>query len=352
MSDESSGDRSTYPAIDPSIVPVTISADEVHFRAGPWNGPVFTLEDEHREGKLADLVGMLDGTNSVTDILDEFEGDEAAVRHVLDRLQRKRILDSRTRPSAERREVDPGFISGGDLASINTDRVVVAATGGLERIVVEDLLDTDVGTIEVVTEESSDRTLGAETSDRIDRTSLAELPRAVDEADVGVIVTDRPAPRLFGEFNRLAHESDTPYVSGQVCGFDGIVGPTVVPGETSCYACFEERRDANLPSESEYRAFERSVSETDGSPGLGVGAFDHVVTGLVTAELLNFLARDVGFLAGRVVRYDFSELAVETNEVLRMPRCPVCGAGDGSADVDRVFTLDTLLEDLNRGDDD
>ncbi|NEU55569.1 TOMM precursor leader peptide-binding protein [Halorussus sp. MSC15.2] len=352
MSDEPPQRRSMYPTIDPAIVPVRVTPDKVHFRAGPWSGPVFTLEDEQREAKLADLVGMLDGTNSVADILDEFEGDEAAVRHVLDRLQRKQILDSRSAPEDEPREIDSGFVSEGDLSSVDADRVAVVATGGLGRIVVGDLLDTAVGTIEVVDEESGNRTQAELTADRVERASRSELPRIVEEADVAVLVTDRPAPELFAEVNRLAHEFDTPYVSGQTCGFDGLVGPTVIPGETSCYECFEERRDANLPSSSEYHAFEQTVGKTADSPGPSVAAFDHVVAGLVTTEVLNFLVRDVAFLAGRVVRYDFAELAVETNEVLRMPRCPVCASGTDSADVDRVFTLDTLLEDVNRGGDD
>lgn len=352
MSDEPTPGRSTYPTIDPTIVPVSVSPDKVHFRAGPWSGPVFTLEDEQREGKLADLVDMLDGTNSVPDVLDEFEGDEATVRHVLDRLQRKQILDSRTRPEPDQQEVEPGFVSGGDLSTVDVDRLAVVATGGLGRIVVEDLLCTAVDTIEVVGEEAVGPTPTVPTDERVERASREQLPRVVREASVAVLVTDRPAPDLFAELNRLAHDSDTPYVSGRVCGFDGLVGPTVVPGETSCYECFEQRRDANLPSADEYHEFERTVGETGESPGPATSAFGHVVAGLVTTELLNFLARDVGLLAGRVVRYDFSQLTVETNEVLRMPRCPVCDTGDDSADVDRVFTLDTLLEDLNRSGDD
>lgn len=339
-------DVAQYPKLNPSFVPVTPTPNRVHFRAGPWSGPVFSLSDDGGDGELARLVGLLDGSHSIAEVLARFDDDDhGAVVGVLRQLEERRIVydaaeDAGPEPAGDV-AASNWYVSDADLEAIDASVTVVAA-GDVGSILLDDLLATGVSAVTVV--RAGGATVGDRDDDRVETVdrSAADLRTRLAESDVAAVVADRPAPEQFDAVNRAAHEVGTPFVAGQLCGYDGLVGPMVLPGESSCYECFVGRRDANLPAPDEFRAFQATAER----PGPSVSAFARVVEGLVTVDLLNYLSYGLGFTVGRVLHYDFSYLRVEGNEVLRLPRCDVCGKPTGDVDVNRHVTFDGLVREL------
>lgn len=344
-----------FPRIDPSLVPVERSPDDFHFRAGPWSGTVFEISDDDEDGKLADVIGMLDGTNTVEEILAEFEEDDRTdVLQVLYVLQQEEILYEGT-GTIERDGVS-GYLSATGQFSVEamerlaSSTVTLVGSGRTATFVAADAAEIGVEVaFRHLGEGRRPPGLGDAAVEMLDRDDFDD---AVASSDLVVHAADRPHPDALERLNRLVHESGVPLLVGQVAGLDGVVGPTILPGETACYECFRQRRYANVEAPERYRAYEQVVGDAANAPGPNLAGFGHVVAGCLELELLNQLSGGFGFTVGRIVHYDFSDLSVEANDVLRMPRCPVCGSSPEQVDHDRHLSLEAMVEERNRRDDD
>lgn len=345
MSDQPS--LASYPRLNPAFVPVIVSDDEVHFTTGPWSGPLFEISDEDRDGVLADLVALLDGTKHIDEIRSEFNparGDD--VTAVLRALQEKSIVrDAGNELDADRAAIG-GYFALRDTDADPADRIArsrlgVVGAGTVGKTVVEILLEADVGRIEYVDLESVDtewmRSLDDGQCDACDADQLGDV---IANADFVVLAADRPYPALASEIDDRAHESGTPWTAGIVNGLDGRIGPTVYPGETACYECFRRRADAASRSDVGYS----SVAEASSVANPALPSFSHIVAGIVTTDVLKQLAGEFGITTGSVIDYDFYDFAVQFDEVLRLPRCKTCGRDPDRVDSPRHQTLEQLAD--------
>ena len=97
------------------------------------------------------------------------------------------------------------------------------------------------------------------------------------------------------------------------------VGPLVLPGISACLACLRIRSEALMPAAARLVRI--------GSRPL-LPAMVAVTAGLVAVEALRFvLAWDHSSLVDRLIRMRFRTMEWTTTDVLRLPHCPVCGAG-------------------------
>lgn len=345
-----------FPKVDPSLVPVRLSPDDFHFRAGPWSGTVFDLSDDDEDGKLADLIAMLDGTNAVDEILDAFDDDRADVLQVLYVLQQEGILYDGT--EAIDRDGVRGYLSATDQFSagamdrLQSSTVTLVGSGRTATFLASDAAELGVGDVRFVHLGAERRPPGFGDATGVEVCDRDGLSEAVESSDLVVHAADRPHPDALERLNRLVHEAETPLLVGQVAGLDGVVGPTILPGETACYECFRRRRYANVEAPEGYRAYEEVVGDATDAPGPNLPGFGHVVAGCLELELVNQLSSGFGFTVGRIVHYDFSDLSVEANDVLRMPRCSVCGKSRDRVDHDRHLGIEAMVQERNRGDND
>lgn len=337
------------PKINPSFVPVEVTPNKVHFRAGPWSGPVFTLEDEDGSGQLSALVERLDGTETTAEILSEAApSSRDSIRSVIRSLQERRIVydAAETGEASRRRAAKTRRFSDADFETFDDASVLVVGPREMTALPVSDVLRTNIDAVLTMTPRADG--MGASfDDDRVEQVPRGQLDESLADVDFAMVFADRPNPGLLEVVNRTAYDHGTPWIVAQACGYDGIVGPLIVPGESSCYECFRRRREANLPEADEYGAFEEAADRRQESPGPDVRAFERVVAGLGTVDALNYLTYGFGFTAGRIVHYDFATFSMEVNDVLPMPRCPVCGTGT-RVDSNRYFTLDNLIDDLDR----
>ncbi|NEU57123.1 TOMM precursor leader peptide-binding protein [Halorussus sp. MSC15.2] len=342
-----------YPKIDASLVPVRLSPDDVHFRSGPWSGTVFDLSDDDREGTLADLVAMLDGTNTVDEILDAFGDDADEVAEVLYLLQDEDVIYAGE--GAIGREGVRGYLSatdqysGDELAHLDAATVALVGSGRTATYLARDAVEMGVGDVRFRSLHGSSIPEDLADAPEVSTLESGELRDALAAADYAVYAADRPDPDATDRLNRLAHETETPLLLGQVAGMDGVVGPTILPGETACYECFRQRRYANVDAPEGYRAYEEVVADAPGAPGPNLPGFGRIVAGCLGLELVNQLVSGVGFTVGRVVHYDFSNLSVGADDVLRMPRCPVCGKSSDDIDHSRHVSVEDMVRDRNGG---
>jgi len=156
--------------------------------------------------------------------------------------------------------------------------------------------------------------------------AIAEM---VQGADFAVCSADPGLSNLFYKLNRACLKKSIRWTSGSVSGFEGIVGPTVTPGETACYLCYQMRAVGCAENPEEQFAHLKYLDgrkQDDGASRenlvFGVGVIGH----LLGLEVFRGLT-GIGTAAatGRVLIFDFVEMTSQRHVVLRKPWCPACG---------------------------
>jgi len=323
----------TYPVINPAFTPVVRSENRIEFRAGPWSGPMLEVSSDDGGGGPTALVEALDGETTAEEVIEAADRESFDAETALERLVEKRIVVEAT--------AEPELYFNGRHATGDASPRSLLAVGdgrGVARLV------ADLATLEGVRTRlvPVDGTPSS-VPPSVEVGSIDDLESAFDGTDFVVSITDRPRPSLEERLNELVAERDVRWTRARIDGYDAVVGPTVVPDETACFECYRRRRNATVPAAASYR---RHVDGcTDGpEPTTLPEPFASLVAGLVGVEIRNQLQEGFGVTCGRLVHYDLWDLSVAVNDVLRMPRCPVCRAGDTSVDDPRHATLDSLLE--------
>lgn len=326
--------RCPYPVLNPAFVPVEVDENTVQLRAGPWSGPMKTIRDRDGDGEVAELFAALDGRTHASEVLASVpESDQPAVASLLLELVDERIVYDREQHGTD---IWPHLAITPDTdhpVAISERSVLLVSVGDLGAQVANDLLSMGVTDLRVARRDAT------ETWDRVpdDEVRVAnDIDDAVDAVDFVAAVADRPSRALMRTVNERALATDTPWLAGQVLGCDGVVGPTVFPGETACYACFEDRLRSNAPNPT---ACERYL---DASPSDGHDShpsLKRIVAGYVGRELSHLLGYGSGYTAGRVLTIDGHSLSFAANDVLKVPRCDCCGPDHG-ADHQRFLTMD------------
>jgi bacteriocin biosynthesis cyclodehydratase domain-containing protein len=337
----------TYPTFNPSLIPVQVDANTLHIRGGPWSGPILTIHDDEEDGSIARLVELIDGETHVDEILSAFESEQREEVHTaLEGLEENQVIYDRAEHAddslyphlAMRRRFRER-----ERRRLDEEEVAIVSGSRMGSQIAEDLLEMGIGAIGVLQPTGADRPqLSALTErDRVDAFEPEALSEVVEAADFVVYAADRARPELLDQLNEAAHEAQTPWVSAQILGFDGIVGPAVFPDETACYECFKRRTLANVTNRDGYTTYRDVVAEDDLQtaqlPGLR-----RAVAGMLSLDLLHLLAYGVGYTAERVVTMNAIDLSMETNRVLKLPRCPVCGKQPGD-DQARFVGLEDMV---------
>lgn len=146
--------------------------------------------------------------------------------------------------------------------------------------------------------------------------------------DCVLVCLDSPAPALLEAVNRAALQANVRWIAAQVYRGIGLVGPAVIPRQTSCYECYELRRRANLPNYEESMQYESRLRELPAikSELVGPRPLAACIGGLVALEALRLISqRAFPQTAGRILRIDFFAPEMTYHRILRVPNCPACG---------------------------
>jgi bacteriocin biosynthesis cyclodehydratase domain-containing protein len=207
------------------------------------------------------------------------------------------------------------------------DSLAVALTD-LNLVPVFDLQDVGTARVEAV------RRKIAAVNPKVDvvtRTEPLETDAAVFDAvhgsDFIICCADAGQSSVFYKLNRTCLQEGIPWTSASVSALEGIIGPTVIPGETPCYLCYKMRAVAcadNPEDEfSQLRFLDRRKQDDSGrreNHVFGVG----IVGNLLGLEAFKVLTSMPAAAAGRIVIIDFLELTTKKHVVLRKPWCPAC----------------------------
>ena len=150
--------------------------------------------------------------------------------------------------------------------------------------------------------------------------------REARRADLLVACAGSSAPAFFEDVNARSLASGTRWMRVALAGTSAHLGPTVIPHETACYACFERRRMTHEPDLDAFAAYRarRAPASPDASDGslAPLAATLAAQSAMEVMRLLTAFAPAVTI--GRYWEWNAASPSATAHEVLRVPRCPGC----------------------------
>jgi bacteriocin biosynthesis cyclodehydratase domain-containing protein len=149
----------------------------------------------------------------------------------------------------------------------------------------------------------------------------ATLP---DGLDFIVLCEDTFDPDHHAAINQAALHENIPWIGYRIFRTRLEIGPTVIPHETACYRCYELRRVSNSPGFYDELELQRRLVENGGDLGtLNITLGADLLALEVVKSLTHFTSAAT---YGHVYVLDIVSLESHTRPLLRIPRCPDCGA--------------------------
>jgi bacteriocin biosynthesis cyclodehydratase domain-containing protein len=151
--------------------------------------------------------------------------------------------------------------------------------------------------------------------------SQADIADFIDGADLVIDAADWPAHEIEFWCNGACFSAGIPYLAMSHFPPIARVGPLYVPGHTGCFQCQVIRYRREYPLFDVAIAQRRAIQ----SPAATLGPACGLVGGLIGMEALHFLTGLVEPAAlGVAFTYDLRTMAVEQELITAEPSCPVC----------------------------
>ena len=164
-------------------------------------------------------------------------------------------------------------------------------------------------------------------ADELSRESVSAI---AENATVLLGCFDRGFETAQHWVNRAAIAANKPALFAEISTHIAMIGPQVLPGQSSCYMCYRMRRVACEENYDEAMAYETFLNKGT-QPSLSARAtppfLAAYVASILTGELVKSFALAIPpTLAGRVLEFNALNLESSFHTVLRQPDCPVCGS--------------------------
>jgi bacteriocin biosynthesis cyclodehydratase domain-containing protein len=340
----------------------TPSKAEVQVRSGLLGGRAFSLKDPSRAGYLAQLLAQLDGSQPLGALVAEWpEPARSEVVSLLRNLVEKGalVVNGGDSPSATasadvqtaiRLEgLLPYKLTPIELRRIADARIALLGAGVLGSRAAVQIVMTGVRKLRLwdptpvsavdqalcpAYAQASHGNSRAESlaaylqtlAPSLEVTVCQTVPEALSASSLAVVAADQVNPALCDQVNLAALESGTPWTHLAMDGSQGLIGPSILPGQTACYTCLEAYWAAHSGRADQFSALAGALRDREPSPSYyGLPAFADVVAGLWAADLPVLLARGPAQTLGQVLALACSTLSAITYAVPRAPRCPSCG---------------------------
>jgi bacteriocin biosynthesis cyclodehydratase domain-containing protein len=355
------GGESDYLRIAEGLDLVFIGDNEVLVQYGTRSRPAELLRDADLTGVLRRvLYSVRDRTLAYADLLELFEEEERAeVEELLNDLIEKGVVTYAARSSVEQYL---GFRLNG-LGSLATVRVAIVGAGPLGARIAHTLIQHGVGYVGLLDERPADelwhtfvpgahtvssprgqmahdalhellQDVGITEVEAIQGGLVAEeVSSAVSDVDLTVLATEQPHPRLAHLVNRACLLHGRPWLAVGIDGNIGLSGPLFVPPDTACYNDYESLTRSTSSNPAMDRVYHRFLLRRgSGSFFPGLPAYVDIVAGYAALSAVHYLVSGNSLAVGRLMSIDFEEMQMDIQDVLRLPRCPVCSGGLGAAE--------------------
>jgi bacteriocin biosynthesis cyclodehydratase domain-containing protein len=319
------------------------------------------------------LFPLLDGSNRFEDIAERISGivNREQLSAVLDFLARKGFVKEIEEPPADvsngefkryeslmryfsqygsryvtvscLREATIGIINAGPiapalastLAHLGVPRIILFGSSKVEALEVQQsryyqLQDEDLDRISAwrqrVAAERPELDLKMISADVNEVSKWQELLKGLS-----TFVVLLPGPLLFypwlDRINEAAFALRIPWTTVALLDGDSAqIGPTIRPGVTACYKCFETRLKSNFAFLGKDEAVEKYLRQAPERIDFGMlPPMADIVGGFAALEIMRTLSPEaVPQTSGRFMVFSAADFKTEFHPVLKLPRCSAC----------------------------
>lgn len=326
-----------------SMTVIGHSPDVVELRVGVWNPKSFTVTDESGKGKLFGIIAGLDGTTSHKDLARSYGVSRSTVEAVVDHLRTLDAIEWGPTNALDAYLDHLGTLRVDDGAWRRPERVVLIGASALTDGIARMLEDAGVAKVERLTPDDGlvQELAEADPADLHDGLRLAELAEHFASLRGTYVVWAQETinPVQSQLFNRVALELGVPWTHAAIDGPFLFAGPTIVPGSSPCYECFETRVTMNLRESASYLKYKNALAEgvvLPGEPPM-LSALRTTLAGHTALEAVNFINTGSTFTIGKTLGVYLPTMEIAHHEFLRLPGCRACGSLRGRDDSSLYF---------------
>jgi bacteriocin biosynthesis cyclodehydratase domain-containing protein len=147
--------------------------------------------------------------------------------------------------------------------------------------------------------------------------------RAQPRVDLAIVCLESPGFATLDAVNAASMRSGVRWLRVVLCGPVAHLGPTVVPHQSACYACFDLRWRSHEDELDRFLAYRAQPATADEG---ALAPYRSLVAAQAAIEALRLLS---GFspptTIGRFYELDLRSPLATPHDVLKLPRCPACG---------------------------
>ena len=329
---------------------VLISDDEVLIQFGLRSRPSELIRDEDVSGLIRRTIGrILQGPATVGELLAQARpGQEDETRKLLtDFVDRGILTDTRFNPVEQYLR----YTFEGQPHSV-AERIALIGAGPLGARIAQSLIQHGITGITLLDDRPIDtlwRTfapfrlnsncdgsradvavcdaLGPGIKASQARLDTAGIEKTVTESEFVILALEQPDLRTTHLINRYAIRERRPWLLTNIDGNMGMLGPLFLPVETACYNDYRTLAFAATPNRGMARKYREHLLQHRGTGSFftGLPSYAEIVAGHTSLAVVHFLLRGTCFALGRVMVIDFDRMQIDVEDVLKLPRCPVCG---------------------------
>ncbi|MDH5762612.1 MAG: TOMM precursor leader peptide-binding protein [Nitrospinota bacterium] len=202
------------------------------------------------------------------------------------------------------------------LALIQKARVALTGSCSMKHLILQALRETGFASL---IEIESPNTTKEESLSKTPKFSGSQL----QEVDLLIACLDVPDHMFFQAVNASCLETDTRWMHVSLSGTRGLMGPTIIPRQSACYACYDKRVASNATDLQSYLAY-----QIQRKPNVSEGYLNPLASSLAQQVSLEVSRIISGFAPpktiGRLYEFEATSPLVKDHDVLRLPRCPAC----------------------------
>lgn len=266
--------------------------DEVFVREGSRSAFSKIVRDPQRRRVLAKVVQAMTEPMTAGVVAEQVQAAEVDVREILHQLLEADVL--------QRLEVSPRTAMS----------IALIGDGELGDSLAANLASGDAVKVERIPADT-------------DHVQSEEAMAVFEGSDLVIVATDYLQPGLNLMINQRIHDADVPALFSHIDGTEIVVGPLTLPGQSSCYLCFDVQDEGARHLRDEYLIYKDNL-RTNQPIGRVQPAVAKLAAGWVNLAVNKFDPQSPDFLVNRVLRVETSKMEVMTHRILQIPRCPVC----------------------------
>ena len=323
------------------------SPDEVELRHGVWNPISHFVHDEEKSGKLFATLCLMDGSLSTTEIAEKVGLKRSKIEGLVDYLSRLLVVE--LAPASSIDYYVNHAITGLMPLSEKLKKVNIVASTTMGKPLQSLLQKTNYfEAIDLLKDldllEKAKKNKPWEKDSLAFETLLNQLQDWKDR--LIVVVSSQIDPLLMQAINHICLSLQTPFLMACIDGPFIFIGPTIIPGKTACWQCFEKRVTMNLKGAAAYLNYKNALlqGKVKAAEFHAGELIQNMLLSHAAMEILNLGLTSASFTTNKVLSIYLPTMEIVYHDVLRLSACEACSPTKYAEEKELYFSTKSLIQ--------